>query len=76
MHGTTDENVRLQNTLQFAYALQQARKQFDMMLYPRPRHRLGGRDQEPHRHVTMLDFVPPHVRPESGDRPARAPAAS
>ncbi len=66
VHGTMDENVHMQNTLQFAYALQQAGKQFDMMLYPRSRHRLGGMDQEHHRHVTMLDFVRRHLRPESG----------
>ena len=69
VHGTMDENVHMQNTLQFAYALQQAGKRFDMMLYPRSRHRLGGMDQEHHRHVTMLDFIRRHLRPASSTRP-------
>ena len=69
VHGTMDENVHMQNTLQFAYALQQAGKQFDMMLYPRSRHRLGGMDQEHHRHVTMLDFIRRHLQPESSGGP-------
>ena len=66
VHGTLDENVHMQNTLQFAYALQQAGKRFDMMLYPRSRHRLGGLDLELHRHTMMLDFVLRHLRPERG----------
>ena len=63
VHGTLDENVHMQNTLQFAYALQKAGKPFEMMLYPRSRHRLGGLDLERHRHAMMLDFVLDHLRP-------------
>ena len=69
VHGTLDENVHMQNTLQFAYALQQAGKRFEMMLYPRSRHRLGGLDLELHRHTMMLDFVERHLRPEAGAPP-------
>ncbi len=73
VHGTLDENVHMQNTLQFAYALQQAGKRFEMMLYPRSRHRLGGLDLKLHRHTMMLDFVLRHLRPEAG---AAAPETS
>lgn len=38
LHGTMDDNVHVQNTLQFAYELQKAGKTFDMMLYPKSRH--------------------------------------
>lgn len=41
VHGTMDDNVHLQNTIQFAYALQRAGKDFQMMLYPRSRHGVG-----------------------------------
>lgn len=61
IHGTMDENVHMQNTLQFAYELQKAGKSFDMMIYPRSRHRLGGLDQEEHRHIKMLEFVLRHL---------------
>ena len=61
IHGTMDENVHMQNTLQFAYELQKAGKSFDMMIYPRSRHRLGGPDQEKHRHIKMLEFVLRHL---------------
>ena len=64
VHGATDENVHMQHTLQFAYELQKAGKTFDMMVYPRSRHQLGGLDLEKHRHLTMLDFVMRHLRPD------------
>jgi dipeptidyl-peptidase-4 len=64
VHGTMDENVHMQNTLQFALELQRAGKPFEMMLYPQSRHRLGGLDLERHRHITMLDFVMKHLDPE------------
>ena len=59
----------MQNTLQFAYALQDAGKQFDMMIYPKSRHRLGTPDLEYHRRVVVLDFVLEHLT-------APAPAAA
>ena len=61
VHGTMDENVHLQNTLQFAYEIQKAGKSFDMMIYPRSRHRLGGLDLEKHHHNKMLEFVLQHL---------------
>ena len=63
VHGSMDENVHMQNTLQFALALQRAGKPFDMMIYPRSRHRLGGPDLELHRREKMLAFVLEHLRP-------------
>ena len=72
VHGSMDENVHMQNTLQFALALQQAGKPFDMMIYPRSRHRLGGPDLELHRREKMLAFVLEHLRPagaEAGAEP-------
>ena len=35
IHGTMDDNVHMQNSVQFAYELQQAGKPFEMMIYPR-----------------------------------------
>ena len=66
VHGTMDENVHMQNTLQFALELQRAGKPFDMMIYPRSRHRLGGPDLELHRREKMLAFVLEHLRPQGG----------
>src|SRR5204862_1981609 len=38
LHGTMDDNVHMQNSVQFVYELQRADKAFEMMLYPRSRH--------------------------------------
>ncbi len=54
LHGTTDDNVHLQNTIQFAWELQNAGKQFEMMLYPRARH--GVRDKKAVAHLNRVIF--------------------
>ena len=38
----SDDNVHIQNTMQLAQALQAADKDFEMMVYPRSRHGVGG----------------------------------
>ncbi len=63
LHGTMDDNVHLQNTLQFVYELQQAGKQFDLMLYPRSRHGITDPEQNTHLRHKMLDFILEHLRP-------------
>ena len=57
VHGTMDDNVHLQNTLQFAYALQKAGKQFTLMLYPESRHGIGSRVLRHHLYQMMTNFV-------------------
>lgn len=52
LHGTLDDNVHLQNTMQFSYALERADKTFDMMLYPRSRHTIS--DPALSRHMRTL----------------------
>ena len=42
IHGGMDDNVHPQNAMQFAAALQAAGKDFEMMVYPRSRHSIGG----------------------------------
>jgi dipeptidyl-peptidase-4 len=57
IHGTTDDNVHLQNSLQFAYELQKAGKSFEMMLYPESRHGITDPRLNAHAHQLMFDFV-------------------
>jgi dipeptidyl-peptidase-4 len=57
LHGTTDDNVHLQNTIQFMYELQKAGKQFELMLYPKSRHGVTDPALNKHLHQLMLDFV-------------------
>jgi len=42
VHGTMDDNVHMQNSIQFVNALQNKGKDFEFMLYPGGRHGWGG----------------------------------
>jgi len=42
VHGTSDDNVHMQNTLQMVQALIAAGKPFDLALYPRKTHGIAG----------------------------------
>lgn len=42
VHGVIDENVHMQNTLQLISKLQDAKKDFELMIYPTGRHGWGG----------------------------------
>jgi dipeptidyl-peptidase-4 len=64
IHGEIDDNVHLQNTMQFAYELQQAGKQFEMMIYPKSRHGLADAQLSRHERQLMLDFTLKHLHPE------------
>lgn len=57
IHGTIDDNVHMQNTVQMAYELQEAGKPFEMMIYPRSRHGVTDPDLHLHLQRTTLDFV-------------------
>ena len=65
LHGTTDDNVHMQNSVQFAYELQRAGKAFEMMLYPRSRHAFSDPRLNTHLRQTMFDFVMRVVTPDS-----------
>lgn len=42
VHGTTDDNVHMQNSIQFVDRLQDLNKRFEMMVYPNQRHGFRG----------------------------------
>lgn len=57
IHGTMDDNVHVQNTLQFVYELQKAGKPFELMLYPKSRHAVTDPALVKHMRTLMLDFL-------------------
>jgi dipeptidyl-peptidase 4 len=57
IHGVMDENVHVQNTMKFAYALQKAGKQFRLMLYEKSRHGITDPDLAKHMRKMMFDFT-------------------
>lgn len=57
IHGEMDDNVHMQNSIQFAYELQHAGKLFDMMVYAKSRHGFEDPLLIKHRQEKMYDFV-------------------
>jgi dipeptidyl-peptidase 4 len=57
LHGTMDDNVHMQNSVQFAYELQRSGKPFEMMVYPKSRHGISDGRLNSHLRQLMLDFV-------------------
>jgi dipeptidyl-peptidase-4 len=57
MHGGIDDNVHVQNSVQFAYELQKAGKPFQYMVYPKSRHGVSDPHQVAHLRATMLAFI-------------------
>lgn len=66
IHGSIDDNVHMQNTVQFAYELQKAGKPFDLMLYAKSRHAVTDPALIKHLRMTMFNFTLEHLRPEDG----------
>jgi dipeptidyl-peptidase-4 len=48
LHGTMDDNVHFQNTVQLVHALQDADQDFELMVYPESRHGVGAPSQRWH----------------------------
>jgi dipeptidyl-peptidase-4 len=57
IHGTGDDNVHLQNSIQFQEALIQAGKQFDSFFYPDKNHSIPGAKHRHHLYTQMFKFV-------------------
>ena len=57
IHGAIDDNVHMQNTMQFVYELQKAGKQFELMLYPKSRHGVTDPLLLKHMRQMMTDFI-------------------
>jgi dipeptidyl-peptidase-4 len=66
IHGTMDDNVHMQNTLQFVYELEKAGKPFELMLYPRSRHGVTDPLLVKHLRERMLEFTLLTLKPDGG----------
>ncbi len=54
VHGTSDDNVHMQNTIQMVNALDAAGKQYDLLLYPRKTHAIAGPVSRTHLFTRIL----------------------
>jgi dipeptidyl-peptidase 4 len=73
LHGTMDDNVHMQNSVQFAYELQKAGKPFEMMVYPKSRHGIADGRLNSHLRQLMFDFA---MRAVGGEMPAAGTRSS
>jgi dipeptidyl-peptidase-4 len=53
IHGATDDNVHIENTFKFVNELQNADRKFELMIYPKSRHGIGGM----HYDRLIVDFI-------------------
>jgi dipeptidyl-peptidase-4 len=57
VHGTADDNVHVQNTMDLVTALNKAGKQYEMFLYPNKNHGIYGGNTRLHLYTLMTGFV-------------------
>ncbi len=68
IHGTGDDNVHFQNSVQLVNALQAAGKQFDLMIYPNRTHSISGGNTTVHLFTMITDWLVEKL--VDADRPA------
>lgn len=61
IHGTSDDNVHLQNSIQMINALVNENRQFRLMLYPGKTHGVTGKARE-HLYTMMRDFFDQNLK--------------
>jgi dipeptidyl-peptidase-4 len=57
LHGTIDDNVHVQNTIQFIYELEKANKPYQLQLYPKSRHGVVDPALNAHMRAAMWKFI-------------------
>lgn len=57
IHGSGDDNVHVQNSMEMISALVAANKQFDLFIYPDKNHSIYGGNTRLHLYTKMTDFI-------------------
>lgn len=57
IHGSADDNVHYQNTMEMVNALVKANKQFDLFIYPDKNHSIYGGNTRLHLYTKMTNFI-------------------
>jgi len=64
-HGTGDDNVHWQNTLNFVGALTKAQKPYTLLLYPNKDHGIPGREERLHLFSAIARHFRTYLKPET-----------
>ena len=63
IHGSSDDNVHVQNTTRMVNALVEANKQFDLFIYPDRAHGISeGKNTRLHLFQKMTNFIEEHLK--------------
>jgi len=57
IHGSADDNVHVQNSMEMISALVKANKKFDLFIYPDKNHGIYGGNTRLHLYQKMTDFI-------------------
>ena len=57
IHGSADDNVHVQNSMEMMSALVKANKKFDLFIYPDKNHGIYGGNTRLHLYQKMTDFI-------------------
>ena len=71
VHGTGDDNVHLQNSIQFVQQLTLNNIPYDLQLYPRKTHSIAGTEVRPHLYNRILAQFESYLMPKAGGEPAK-----
>jgi dipeptidyl-peptidase 4 len=63
VHGTGDDNVHMENSIQFIQKLIEARIPYDLQLYPRKTHSIAGPDVRVHLYDRILAQFEQYLKP-------------
>ncbi|GHS99325.1 peptidase S9 [Bacteroidia bacterium] len=63
VHGTSDDNVHIQNTMYYSEALVEAGINFDMQIYSNKNHSLLGTKTREHLYNRIINFLSPICHP-------------
>jgi dipeptidyl-peptidase-4 len=57
VHGSADDNVHIQNSMEFINAMIKANKQFELLIYPNRKHGISGDNARLHLYEAMTRFI-------------------
>ena len=63
VHGTGDDNVHFENTVQFVQKLIDAQIPYDLQIYPRKTHSISGADARTHLYTRILAQFEQYLKP-------------